>query len=65
MMRSRRAVYNRATAGALFRESVDLRRLVTHDAHRIGADIGLPDVIAEDDEDVRLLGRVRNSANKE
>ena len=40
---------------AFLGDPVDVRRLVAHQAVRIGADVGKPDVVAEDDEDVRLL----------
>src|SRR4029077_5984490 len=36
-------------------DAIDIRRTIAHPAHRVGADISLPDVIAEDDEDVRFL----------
>jgi hypothetical protein len=39
---------------AFFGDAIDIRRLVAHQAKRIGADIGLADIVAEDDEDVRL-----------
>src|SRR5215475_3704984 len=39
---------------AFLRDAIDVRRPVTHQAVRIGADVGLPDVIAPDDDDVRL-----------
>jgi hypothetical protein len=35
------------------------RGLVTHQAERIGADVGLADIVAEDDEDIRFLSRCR------
>ena len=35
-------------------DAVDVRRAVAHHADRVGADVGLADVVAEDDEDVRL-----------
>src|SRR5262249_36735967 len=41
---------------AFIGDAVDIRRLVTHQPARIGADVGLADVVAEDDEDVRLCG---------
>ena len=37
-------------------DAVDVRRAVAHQAERIGADVGLADVVAEDDEDVRACG---------
>ena len=40
----------------IFGDTVDIRGLVANHAHGIGADIGLPDVIAEDHQDIRLLG---------
>ena len=42
---------------AFFGDAVDVRRAVTHQAERIGADIGLADIVAEDDEDVRPPAR--------
>src|SRR4029077_1186248 len=36
-------------------DAVDVRRLVSHQAKRVGADIGLPNVIPENNEDVRFL----------
>ena len=42
------------------RDAVDVGRAVAHHAHRVGADLGNADVVAEDDEDVRpLSGRRR------
>ncbi len=46
---------------AFLGDAVDVGRPVAHDAQGIGADIGLADVVAEDDQDVRL-GRVRVAA---
>src|SRR5262249_34582557 len=40
-------------------DAVDIRRPIAHQTERIGADIGLADIIAEDDEDVRLATRRR------
>src|SRR5438045_79618 len=40
---------------AFLGDAIDVRRAVTHYAHRVGADVGLPDVIAKDDEDVWFL----------
>ena len=40
---------------ALLGDPVDVRRAVAHQAHRVGADVRLADVVAEDDQDVRLL----------
>jgi hypothetical protein len=37
-------------------DAVDVGRLVAHHAVREGADIGLADVVAPDDQDVRLSG---------
>ena len=42
-------------------DAVDVRRLVAHQAVRVGADVGDADVVAEDDEDVRLAGRRRRA----
>ena len=39
---------------AFLRDAVDVGRLVAHQAVRIGADVGLPDVVTPDDDDVRL-----------
>ena len=36
-------------------DAVDVRRLVAHHAHVVGADVELADVVAPDDEDVGLL----------
>ena len=36
-------------------DPVDVGRAVAHQAHRVGADVRLADVVAEDDQDVRLL----------
>jgi hypothetical protein len=44
---------------ALAGDAVDVRRLVTHHAERIGADIGLADVVAHDEEDVWSLSAWR------
>ncbi len=41
---------------ALLGDAVDVRRLVAHLAHVVGADVELADVVAPDDEDVGLLG---------
>ena len=35
---------------ALLRNAIDVRRLVTHQAHRVGADDGLADIVAPDDQ---------------
>ena len=40
-------------------DAVDVRRPVAHQAVRVGADVGKPDVVAEDDQDVRLVARLR------
>src|SRR5262249_11430577 len=39
---------------SLARDAVDVRRLVAHQAVRVGADVRDADVVAEDDEDVGL-----------
>ena len=52
---------------AFLGDAVDVGRLVAHQALRVGADIGLPDVIAPDDDDVgplRLLLRMRRSRHQ-
>ncbi len=41
---------------AFLGDAVDVGRLVTHHAVRVGADVRLPDVIAPDDDDVGFLG---------
>ena len=46
---------------ALFREWVDVRRLVAHHALIVRADIPIPDVVTPDDEDVGFL-RLRERA---
>ena len=54
---ARRAAVLRVIVGehhAFLGDAVDVRRLVAHHAERVGADVGLADVVAEDDEDVRL-----------
>src|SRR5271155_5257950 len=57
--------------GALARYAVDVRRVVAHHAHVVGADIGVADVVAKDDEDVGFLrlrpspGRYADSQNYE
>ena len=40
---------------AFLRDAVDVRRLVAHHALVVGADVPVADVVAPDDEDVRLL----------
>ena len=40
---------------AFLRDAVDVGRLVAHHAARVGADIGLADVVTPDDDDVGLL----------
>ena len=42
-------------AHALLGDAVDVGRLVAHQAVAVGADVGDADVVAEDDEDVRLV----------
>jgi hypothetical protein len=44
---------------AFLADAVDVGRLVAHHAHVVGADVELADVVAPDDQDVRLLGRLR------
>ena len=39
---------------AFLGDAVDVRRAVAHHAAVVGADVPQPDVVAEDDEDVRL-----------
>jgi hypothetical protein len=46
-------------------DAVDVRRLVAHDAERVGADVRLPNVVAEDHEDVGLLRRLRRRGRGE
>jgi hypothetical protein len=41
---------------SFLRDAIDVRRAVAHKAHRIGADVRQADIVAEDDEDVRLAG---------
>ena len=41
-------------------DPVDIGRAIAHQAHRVGADVRLADVVAEDDEDVRLLAALRD-----
>src|ERR1700719_3636824 len=40
---------------SLLRDAIDVGRPIAHHTHRIGADIGLPDVITENDENVWFL----------
>ena len=42
---------------AFLGDAVDVRRAVAHHAAVVGADVPVADVVAEDDEDVRLAGR--------
>jgi hypothetical protein len=59
---ARRAAVLRVIVGehhALMGDAVDVRRLVADQPKRIGADVRLPDVVAEDDEDIGLLLRLR------
>ena len=54
---------------AFLGDAVDVRRLVAHHAHVVGADVELADVVAPDDEDVGLLsarmpGRRREPAQQ-
>jgi hypothetical protein len=37
---------------AFARDAIDVRRLVAHQTERIGADVGLADIVAEDDQDI-------------
>ena len=43
---------------ALLREPVDVRRAISHHALMVGAEVPDADVIAHDDQDVRLLDRI-------
>ncbi len=55
----RRAAVLRIIVGkhhAFVGDAVDVRRLVAHQAAGIGADVRLADVVAEDDENIRLCG---------
>ena len=55
---SSRAALLRVVVGehhAFAGDAVDIRRAVPHQAERIGTDVRLADVVAEDDKDVRLL----------
>ena len=65
---ARRAALLRVGIGeerALRRDAIDVRRLVAHHAEAVGADVVDADVVAPDDEDVRLLCRgVRRAALK-
>src|SRR6185436_1228779 len=42
---------------AFTRDAVDVGRAVAHQPERVGADVGLPDVVTEYDKDVRPLTR--------
>src|ERR1700741_4805536 len=42
---------------SFFCNTVDVRRVESHQAHAVGADIRLPDIIAEDDKNIRLPRR--------
>jgi hypothetical protein len=44
-------------ANALVGDPVDVGRPVAHDAIAVGADVGNPDVVTPEDEDVRAIGR--------
>ena len=53
---------------------INVRRTIAHQAHRVGTDVGLADVVTKDDQNVRLASRVaglgpgldgtRNAANR-
>ena len=49
---------------ALFRESVNVRRLVAHHALVVGADVPVADVVSPEDEDVWLLRALREGAHR-
>ena len=40
---------------AFFGDSVDIRGAIAHQAHGVGTDIGLTDIIAPDDQDIGLF----------
>jgi hypothetical protein len=42
---------------SFFADAIDVRRLVSHQAGTVGADVGDADVITPDDEDIRFLSR--------
>ena len=42
---------------AFFGDAIDVRRLVADQPVRVGADVGLADIVTEDDQDVRPRGR--------
>jgi len=61
-LNARRAALLGVIAGehqAFARNAINVRRAVAHQAERVGADVGLADIVAENDEDVRLLARRR------
>ena len=49
---------NRTLSG----NAVDVGRLVAHHSHVVCADVELPDIVAPDDEDIRLFRRLRERA---
>src|SRR6185436_8089969 len=49
---------------AIFRNSIDVRRVISHQPVAVAAQVGDADVIAEDDENVRLLVLGRGGWNK-
>jgi len=55
-LRSRQTDLQHAGAEAALGDAVNVRRFVTHHALVVGADVPVTDVVAPDDEDVRLLG---------
>ena len=58
--------YQSVNSAPSLRDTVDVRRLVAHHAHVVGADVEAADVVAPDDEDVGffLIGRRRRSHKK-
>src|SRR5882672_2140876 len=51
-------------ANAFLANAVDVRRFVAHQAVTVGADVGDADVIAPDDEYVRLVRALREAARR-
>jgi len=44
---------------SFFGNTINVGRLVAHQAFGVGADVALPDVITPDDDDIRFLGGCR------
>ena len=57
--------YQSVNSAPSLRDAVDVRRLVAHHAHVVGADVELADVVAPDDQDVGRLLRLGQAAQAE